>query len=447
MGDASGSARSSPARLPSGSDDQDGRRDRRSRGAAAGAGRPRHRAQASRAGGGFRDDSRPHRRPDRRRSTERRARRRRPRHGAATRRARSPAEVVYLDPAPRAAFDTRDEPRAPHGSAQRDVRPARAGDRRRARRSTSPTTTAPTTTSSRSRRPSRSTSAAMRPAGPSRSASTEPGIVRVFCEIHSHMNAFILVFAHRYFAVTDDEGRYQHRQRAARHLHGHRLERDRPWRPAQAIDHRCPKAAATSTPISASDERAVFVAHATASSWPRALLAVLSIGVAIYLVNVARHARRRKTSCSVGSTRLAALVDRLPHDRARDISRTMARLIADLPKLKAAVDTNDPPTVQDDRRGLPERAEGRPLHRHATAAGGARAPRRSRGRRRGAAGHAVRSQRAAGRERSPRSGPQADGILQVVIGADRHRIGAEIARHLQRRRQPRRRGWRSSSRS
>jgi plastocyanin len=35
-----------------------------------------------------------------------------------------------------------------------------------------------------------------------------PGIVRVFCDIHSHMSAFILVFAHRYFAVTDDEGRY-----------------------------------------------------------------------------------------------------------------------------------------------------------------------------------------------------------------------------------------------
>ena len=35
-----------------------------------------------------------------------------------------------------------------------------------------------------------------------------PGIVRVFCDIHSHMNAFILVFAHRYFAVTDAVGRY-----------------------------------------------------------------------------------------------------------------------------------------------------------------------------------------------------------------------------------------------
>ncbi len=37
----------------------------------------------------------------------------------------------------------------------------------------------------------------------------QAGIVRVFCEIHSHMSAFILVFAHRYFAVTGDDGRYR----------------------------------------------------------------------------------------------------------------------------------------------------------------------------------------------------------------------------------------------
>jgi plastocyanin len=35
-----------------------------------------------------------------------------------------------------------------------------------------------------------------------------PGIVRVFCDIHSHMNAFILVFSHPFFAMTDDAGRY-----------------------------------------------------------------------------------------------------------------------------------------------------------------------------------------------------------------------------------------------
>jgi plastocyanin len=36
-----------------------------------------------------------------------------------------------------------------------------------------------------------------------------PGVVQVFCDIHSHMSAYILVFAHRYYAVTDLAGRYE----------------------------------------------------------------------------------------------------------------------------------------------------------------------------------------------------------------------------------------------
>ena len=48
------------------------------------------------------------------------------------------------------------------------------------------------------------------PRGQSRSVRFDrPGEVRVFCEIHSHMSAWILVFAHRYFATTDAEGRYR----------------------------------------------------------------------------------------------------------------------------------------------------------------------------------------------------------------------------------------------
>jgi plastocyanin len=47
-------------------------------------------------------------------------------------------------------------------------------------------------------------------AGRSRSVRFErPGIVRVFCDIHSHMNAFVLVFSHPFFAVTDAEGRFR----------------------------------------------------------------------------------------------------------------------------------------------------------------------------------------------------------------------------------------------
>jgi plastocyanin len=48
------------------------------------------------------------------------------------------------------------------------------------------------------------------PRGQARSVRFDrPGVVRVFCEIHSHMNAYILVFAHRYFATTDAAGRYR----------------------------------------------------------------------------------------------------------------------------------------------------------------------------------------------------------------------------------------------
>ncbi len=36
-----------------------------------------------------------------------------------------------------------------------------------------------------------------------------PGIVRVFCDIHSHMSAFVLMFGHRYFALTDTDGTYR----------------------------------------------------------------------------------------------------------------------------------------------------------------------------------------------------------------------------------------------
>jgi plastocyanin len=47
-------------------------------------------------------------------------------------------------------------------------------------------------------------------AGRSKAVTFErPGIVRVFCDIHSHMNAFILVFNHPFFALTDMDGRYR----------------------------------------------------------------------------------------------------------------------------------------------------------------------------------------------------------------------------------------------
>jgi plastocyanin len=36
-----------------------------------------------------------------------------------------------------------------------------------------------------------------------------PGIVKVFCEIHSHMTATVMVFNHPWFAIPDEEGRFE----------------------------------------------------------------------------------------------------------------------------------------------------------------------------------------------------------------------------------------------
>ena len=45
------------------------------------------------------------------------------------------------------------------------------------------------------------------PQGRSRSqVFDKPGVVKVFCQIHSHMSATVLVFDHPWFAVPDDQG-------------------------------------------------------------------------------------------------------------------------------------------------------------------------------------------------------------------------------------------------
>src|SRR3990167_9552902 len=90
------------------------------------------------------------------------------------------------------------------------------------------------------------------------------------------------------------------------------------------------------TPLSSLRSR-IFLASA--------LLTVLSIGVAIYLVS-ARVRREAENSLRREITTTGTLVDQFRTTRTQSFTQ-MARLIADAPKLKAAVDTNDPPTVQD----------------------------------------------------------------------------------------------------
>ena len=75
------------------------------------------------------------------------------------------------------------------------------------------------------------------------------------------------------------------------------------------------------------------------------LLTVVSIGVAIYLVS-RRVNREVEEALQTDMVATGALVDQLRTTRAETFAM-MVRLIGDAPKLKAAVDTNDPPTVQD----------------------------------------------------------------------------------------------------
>ena len=76
-----------------------------------------------------------------------------------------------------------------------------------------------------------------------------------------------------------------------------------------------------------------------------ALLAVLSIGAAIYLVSV-RVTRELEESLQHEIRSTGDLVEQLRTTRAQAIS-IMARLIADAPTLKAALSTDDPATVQN----------------------------------------------------------------------------------------------------
>ena len=125
-------------------------------------------------------------------------------HGPTDRR----RSVVYLDPAPRAAFDARDEPRARMDQRNESFVPhvlaIVAGT----------VVDFPNNDAtyhnvfSLSRE--KTFDLGRYAAGRSKSVRFErPGIIRVFCDIHAHMSAFILVFAHRYFSVTDDDGRYR----------------------------------------------------------------------------------------------------------------------------------------------------------------------------------------------------------------------------------------------
>jgi plastocyanin len=116
--------------------------------------------------------------------------------------------VVYLDPAPRAAFDAREEPRPRMDQRNETFEPhvlaIVAGT----------TVDFPNNDQTYhnvfSLSKTKTFDLGRYAVGRSKSVRFDrPGIVRVFCDIHSHMSAFILVFSHRYFSVADIDGTYR----------------------------------------------------------------------------------------------------------------------------------------------------------------------------------------------------------------------------------------------
>ncbi len=90
-----------------------------------------------------------------------------------------------------------------------------------------------------------------------------------------------------------------------------------------------------------------------------ALVAVLAIGAALYVVN-GRVTAEAEAALQRDVRATGALVDQLRTTRTDDFT-TMARFIADVPHLKAAVTTNDPVTVREEAKDYPEQLKSKLL--------------------------------------------------------------------------------------
>ena len=144
------------------------------------------------------------------------------------------------------------------------------------------------------------------------------------------MNAFVLVFNHPFFDVTDADGRFRIEQRAARHLHRGRLVRGRGAH--LAAGDRAARRRPSISSWSCRDGGAlgsltnrIFLAST--------LLAMVSIGFAVYFVS-SRMTSETEAELQRDLREAATLVDQQRATLFDTFTRT-ARLIADLPKFKA----------------------------------------------------------------------------------------------------------------
>ena len=81
------------------------------------------------------------------------------------------------------------------------------------------------------------------------------------------------------------------------------------------------------------------------------LLAVLALGFALYFVN-ARVSEEAEADLRRSVNEAATLIDRRQQDLIESFT-AVARIVAEVPQLKAAVATGDPPTVQPMAERIP----------------------------------------------------------------------------------------------
>ena len=166
-----------------------------------------------------------------------------------------------------------------------------------------------------------------------------PGVVRVFCDIHSHMNAFVLGLQSSVLRRHRCRRPLRAALAALRHVHDRRLVRGRSTRhalggrPADRLGGSRPGRAVMR--VLGSITNRIFLASA--------LLAMLSIGAAVYFVS-SRMTSETEAELQGDLTEAATLVDEQRVTQFDNVS-LRARLIADLPKFKAVVEIGDRPTL------------------------------------------------------------------------------------------------------
>ena len=179
------------------------------------------------------------------------------------------------------------------------------------------------------------------PRGQSKTATfTKAGLVKVYCHIHSHMSASILVLDHPYFTIPELDGTFTLPNVPAWRLHDRRLARAR-RRANRHGDRRAGRSASVDLSLPVEDQRSDGPA-ARPGCWFRTIAVtfvtaalLLAVIFVVVLLSVRNQVRQTVRANLESSQRMFAAIQR----REQRELRLQAANVAESPTLKAAVDT------------------------------------------------------------------------------------------------------------